>query len=74
MSVESAVLALFHEVWLTRFGGTMAMADLGVMEIWWGLLSDLSPLTERRNICGELGQRLMMFAFGRGGRIGYVHS
>lgn len=36
---------------LTLFGGTMAIADLGVMETWWGLGSDFSPLTERRNIC-----------------------
>lgn len=28
----------------------MAMADLGVMDIWWGLLSPFSLLTERRNI------------------------
>lgn len=38
---------------LTFFGGTMAMADLGVMEMWWGLVSGFSPLTERRNIYHE---------------------
>lgn len=31
----------------------MAMADLGVREMWWGLGSGFSPLTERRNICGN---------------------
>ena len=31
----------------------MAIADLGVMDMWWGLLSDFSPLTDRRNIYEE---------------------
>lgn len=34
---------------LTFFGGRMAMADLGVTEIWWGLEAwSFSPLRERR--------------------------
>ena len=36
---------------LTLLGGTIAIADLGVMEMC--LVSDLSPLTERRNACVE---------------------
>lgn len=36
---------------LTLFGATMAIADLGVMEMWCGFVSDLSLLTDRRNIC-----------------------
>lgn len=37
----------------TFFGGTIAIADFGVMEIWCGRESDLSPLTDRRNTCAE---------------------
>ncbi len=33
----------------TFFGGTIAMADLGVKEMWWGRESAFSPLTDRRN-------------------------
>ena len=35
----------------TFFGGTIAIADLGFIEMCRGPESDLSPLTDRRNAC-----------------------
>lgn len=51
VSQAQSILQYMFDDLLTFFGGTMAVADLGVIEMWWGLTSDLSPLTERRNIC-----------------------
>ena len=45
-----ALTRLAREVLQTFFGGTIAIADLGVTEMCL-LVSDFSPLTERRNAC-----------------------
>lgn len=53
VSNASSIRIIFLIGGLTFFGGTMATADLGVREMWWGLGSGFSLLTERRNICGK---------------------